>query len=90
MRRLNWLLLATATICGPALADAQLNYGPVPLWVALQPLVIKTKATDAAAVEILLWDTQYRLDPSGIANVVHYAARLNNPQALAGGNLVVI
>ena len=90
MRRLNWLLLATVTICGPALADAQLKYGPVPAWVTLQPLVIKAKAADAAAIEILLLDTQFRLDPNGLVNVVHYAARLNNPQALAGGNLTVM
>lgn len=90
MRRLNWLLLATVIIGEPAVADAQLNYGPVPAWVLLQPLVIKAKAADAAAVEILLWDTQYRLDPGGITTVVHYAVRLNNPQALAGGNLTVM
>lgn len=85
MQPLNWLLLATVIIGGPAAADAQLNYGSVPAWVTLQPLVIKAKTADAAAIEILLWDSQYRLDPQGIAAVVHYAARLNNPQALAGG-----
>jgi tetratricopeptide (TPR) repeat protein len=90
MRKLNWLLLATVTIGGPALADAQLNYGPVPAWASLQPLVIKAKAADAAAFELLLWDTQYRLDPDAITTVVHYAARLNNPQALAAGNLTVM
>ena len=84
-------MLLTASIIGaPALADSQLNYGPAPDWASLQPLVIKPKAADAGAVEILLWDTEYRLDPAGIATVLHYAARLNDPQALAAGNLTVM
>ena len=90
MRRANWLLLAAATIGGPALADAELKYGPAPAWVTPQPLVINAKAADAGAVEVLLWDAQYRLDPDGIVTVIHYAARLNDPQALAAGNLTVV
>lgn len=89
MRKLNLLFLAAVSLSGPAIAGDQLGYGPVPGWAKLQPLVVKPKAADAAAIEMLLWDAQFRLDPDGIATVVHYAARLNDPQALAAGNLTV-
>ncbi len=90
MRRKTWLLALTATVSVPALADPELGYGPAPEWASLQPLVVKPKAAVAGTIEVLLWDAEYRLDPSGIATVIHYAARINDPQALAAGNLSVV
>ena len=90
MKEFKWLLASMSALGAPALADSQLSYGPVPAWTTLQPVVVKPVSPDAAAVELLLLDTQYRLDPQGIETVVHYAARLNNAQALAGGNLTVV
>ena len=90
MKKLRWLLISAAALGAPAMADSQLKYSPAPTWATLQPLVVKPVSPGAAAVELLMLDTQYRLDPVGIETVVRYAARLNTAQALAGGNLAVV
>ncbi|MFM6932413.1 MAG: DUF3857 domain-containing protein [Novosphingobium sp.] len=89
MKLIRWLLLSGAVLAAPAFADSELGYGPAPAWATLEPVVVKPKPDDAAAVEFLLLDSQLRLDPNGLETVVHYAARLNNAQALSGGNLAV-
>ena len=90
MRRLRHLIASLALLGGPAFADTQLSYGPAPSWVSAQSVIVKPKATGAASVELLLYDTQIRMGLDGMETVVHFAARLNDAQALANGNLSVI
>lgn len=85
--RYFWACLASTALMAPAHAADQLQYGPAPAWVAPRQLPQAAPTSADAPVDILLSDTQAKLEPGTMATYSHYAIRINNPQGLVAGNI---
>lgn len=89
MRYVRIFLLAGAAIWAhPANAADALKFGPAPAWVRQQPLPA-AKPTEAP-VSVLLSDQQTSFDRGKITTYSESAARIENAQGLAAGNVTLV
>ena len=86
MRYACFLLLGAA-VAVPCFAADQLAIGPRPGWVAEQQLQLDQGAAADSPVELLLLDSQHKLEPDFGASYSHYAFRINSAQGLSGANV---
>lgn len=90
MRSFIFLLGSTALAAAmPVHAADALKFGPAPSWVVPQTIPKDSKPTDAA-IAILLSDDQIALDPGKVTTYHDAAARIQNAQGLAAGNLSIV
>ncbi len=85
--RLFSACLTCVVLAAPAFAADELAYGPVPGWVDARVLAQAGTRSDTP-VEMLLTDTQFKLEPDSVSTYSHYALRFNNSQGLAAGNVM--
>ena len=83
----RWAWALVFLLASPTQAADELAFGPVPPWVAAQPVPAAAASSDAA-VTFLIFDNQAKLEPGMAASYSHYAVRINNSQGLAAGNIV--
>ena len=79
-------MLGTA-MAAPSLAADQVRVGPRPAWVSEQQVQVDPRGQADAPIEILLFDSQQKLEPDAAVNYAHYAYRINNAQGLAGASV---
>ena len=87
MRYASYVVLGIV-VAAPCVAADQVRIGPRPAWVSEQPVQVGPSETADAPIDILLFDSQQKLEPDAAANYAHYAYRINNAQGLAGANVV--
>ena len=86
MRYASFFVLG-AVVAAPCLAADRLAIGPRPSWVSEQTLQVDQRPAADSPVELLLLDSQHKLDPDFGASYSHYAFRINSAQGLAGTNV---
>ncbi|MEQ7873073.1 DUF3857 domain-containing protein [Sphingomonas sp. ASV193] len=89
MRLIVMGLGAALAAAGPSYAADQVATGPVPAWVSPLPVPAAAAASGAtkSSTEALLFEREFRFAGQTESIFVHYAIRLNDPQALSAGNI---
>ena len=87
MRYASYFVLGIV-VAAPCVAADQVRIGPRPAWVSEQSVQVDPSGTADAPIDILLVDSQQKLEPDASAYYSHYAYRINNAQGLAGANVV--
>lgn len=85
MRRILSSLLAVvaaAALAAPACAADKLLFGAAPSWVDIAPIPPAPPADGAPALQVLLADTQTRLDPKGDAYYGRQVYKVLTPEGL--------
>ncbi len=85
MRRLFSFIAAAVTalvLAAPALAADKPSFGPPPAWVDVAPIPPAPPEEGAPAIQILLDDSQSRLDPSGDAYYSRRVFKVLKPEGL--------
>nr|NUR36772.1 DUF3857 domain-containing protein [Sphingomonas sp.] len=90
MRFTSFLLAGTAIASSSAaIAADQLKFGPLPSWVAEQPVPPASDKVKDRPVALLLHDQQNLLEPGKISTYSELAFKIQKPEGLAAGNLSI-
>ena len=78
--------MACIALVAPAQAADELSFGPVPSWVEVQ--AVPSGSAPEGPINVLLSDTQAKLEPDATATYSHHAVRINDAQGLAAGTVI--
>ena len=85
--RYAFLIVLSTAIASPCFAADEVGFGPRPGWVSELNVRVDQAAAADSAIEILLFDSQHKLEPDTARAYMHYAYRINSAQGLAGANI---
>lgn len=85
--RLGFFIVLSVAIAAPCAAADDVRFGARPAWVSEQNVQIDQRQSADSPIEILLFDSQHKLEPDSSATYVHYAFRIGTAQGLAGANV---